>query len=221
MPCCLVAGLYAIPDYSSLYDQSAMNSMYHPGQQEFGTDFPPPSRPPYRKEEAKIVKAVFVQRPTQAPQRKMDTKSKPPPQERTNRTSSKNNSEKDKNSDIPIIYAITPTYKRSTQKVDLTSLCHTLTLVPKFVWIVVEDSQEKTGLVNRLLQRCKVESIHMNIRTQPSTRSRGVLQRNAGLNWVRTHCSEVECNGVVYFMDDDNKYDLRLFEEVSMYTWMG
>lgn len=124
--------------------------------------------------------------------------------------------ETENKTDIPDIFGITPTYKRSTQKVDLTSLCHTLSLVPRLVWIVVEDATEKSGLVGRLLQRCKVKSIHMNVKTPPNPRSRGVLQRNAGLNWVRTHCSEVKCNGVVYFMDDDNKYDLRLFEQVDM-----
>ena len=117
--------------------------------------------------------------------------------------------------DIPVIFGITPTYKRSTQKVDLTSLCHTLSLVPHIIWIVVEDASEKSGLVARLLKRCKVISVHMNNKTPPNQRSRGVLQRNTGLNWIREHCSQVKCNGVVYFMDDDNKYDLRLFEEVN------
>ena len=44
---------------------------------------------------------------------------------------------------------------------------------------------------------------------------RGVEQRNAGLNWLRKHFN---CNGVFYFGDDDNKYDLRLFDEVSKWV---
>lgn len=40
---------------------------------------------------------------------------------------------------------------------------------------------------------------------------RGVHQRNAGLNWIRKQPSNT---GVVYFADDDNTYDLQLFEEV-------
>lgn len=211
--CSLIAEPYAIPDYSTLYSHSDPSK----SGQELATDFPPRSWSPNHKEESKIIKSVFAQRSTQSPQKEeIDTKLKIPSQEKTNRTSA----EKDKSSDIPIIFGITPTYRRSTQKVDLTSLCQTLMLVPRLVWIVVEDSPEKTGLVSRLLQRCKVESVHMNVKTLPNARSRGVLQRNAGLNWVRTHCSEVECNGVVYFMDDDNKYDLRLFEEVSTCTCM-
>lgn len=128
-----------------------------------------------------------------------------------------------------IIFAITPTYARYTQKVDLTALCHTVSLVQNIVWIVVEDSDSKTSLVSNLLERCKSTSVHLNVRTPAAYRprpgadrykvmySRGVKQRNLGLSWIREHCSIVKnCTGVVYFMDDDNKYDLRLFEEVSM-----
>ncbi|XP_064382105.1 galactosylgalactosylxylosylprotein 3-beta-glucuronosyltransferase I-like isoform X2 [Halichondria panicea] len=125
------------------------------------------------------------------------------------------------------IFAITPTYARYTQKVDLTSLCQMAMHVQNLVWIIVEDSSEKTDLVADLLDRCKVTSVHLNVRTPPSYRprpgadrykemySRGVKQRNLGLGWIRKHCSIVKnCTGAVYFMDDDNKYDLRLFEEI-------
>ena len=73
----------------------------------------------------------------------------------------------------------------------------------------------------------QVKSVHLNAKTSSVykvLRSRGVEQRNTGLAWIRTHCSSqtvepVECQkGVLYFMDDDNKYDLRLFEEVRMYV---
>ena len=39
---------------------------------------------------------------------------------------------------------------------------------------------------------------------------RGVANRNAGLEYVRKHAKE----GVVYFGDDDNTYDIQIFEEV-------
>ena len=129
--------------------------------------------------------------------------------------------------DLPTIFAITPTYARTTQKVDLTSLCQTVKLIPQFVWIIIEDSENKTPLVTKLLERCGVDSVHLNVRTpikmrprpsqekNPSLYSRGVAQRNAGLSWIRDHCADSGCRGVVYFMDDDNKYDLRLFEQVN------
>ena len=54
------------------------------------------------------------------------------------------------------IFAVTPTYTRYTQKVDLTSLCYTVESVSNIIWIVVEDSTRKTDLVANLLRRCRV-----------------------------------------------------------------
>ena len=51
--------------------------------------------------------------------------------------------------------------------------------------------------------------------TKKDTTKRGVLQRNAGLTWLRANN---KTNGVVYFADDDNTYDVRLFEEVRVHV---
>ena len=125
------------------------------------------------------------------------------------------------------IFVVTATYTRLTQRVDLTSLCHTLMLVSNAVWIVVEDSESKTDTVSQLLERCEVNSVHLNAVTLPESlpvtpsgkdsvrRSwKGVVQRNAGLGWLRSRYRAGNCSGVVYFADDDNKYDLMLFQEV-------
>lgn len=40
---------------------------------------------------------------------------------------------------------------------------------------------------------------------------RGVSNRNRGLEWIKANASM----GVFYFADDDNTYDIRLFEEVG------
>ena len=123
------------------------------------------------------------------------------------------------------VYAITPTYARATQRVDLISLCHTLMHVPNITWIVIEDSEKKTQPVRDILTRqCKsVASVHLTTKSSKSkAEGRGINQRNAGLNWIRQKCGsntvtmERECKGVVYLMDDDNKYDLRLFQEVGL-----
>ena len=68
----------------------------------------------------------------------------------------------------------------------------------------------------------QVRTIHLNAKTVPNQgSSRGVAQRNAALAWIHKHCESTEnkppecVEGVVYFMDDDNQYDYRLFKEVS------
>ena len=129
----------------------------------------------------------------------------------------------------PILFLITPTYARWTQKADLTRLCQTLMHVPNLIWIVIEDSNTKTSLVTNLLSRCTVNTTHLNIRTSPNMleepynhtnkkphvkKPRGVEQRNIALQWLRSRYRVGQIKGVVYFADDDNTYDLRVFDEV-------
>lgn len=43
---------------------------------------------------------------------------------------------------------------------------------------------------------------------------RGVSQRNVALKWLRENRNRSTDLGVIYFADDDNTYDLQLFNEV-------
>uniref|UniRef100_A0A131YKE1 Galactosylgalactosylxylosylprotein 3-beta-glucuronosyltransferase n=1 Tax=Rhipicephalus appendiculatus TaxID=34631 RepID=A0A131YKE1_RHIAP len=123
-----------------------------------------------------------------------------------------------------VIYAITPTYARPVQEAELTRLCHTFRLVPYLHWIVVEDSTVRTAVVSDLLARCGVAYTHLYAATpddrklKPNDPSwllpKGVLQRNEGLRWLRNNAQQLDPSGVVYFADDDNTYDLRLFDEM-------
>ena len=67
---------------------------------------------------------------------------------------------------IPKIYLITPTYTRYTQQADLVRLSNTLKLVLNLHWIVIEDSESKTDLVQSCLKTCQVKNTHLNVRTQ-------------------------------------------------------
>lgn len=129
---------------------------------------------------------------------------------------------------LPTIFAITPTYRRFLQKAELTRTAQTLKHVKNLHWIVVEDSHEKTNLVKRLLNHFGIRYTHLNVRTPVEmrigrnkprwTKSRGTEQRNLGLEWIRDNMKPNETNGVVYFADDDNTYDLRLFDEVTAFS---
>ena len=127
---------------------------------------------------------------------------------------------------VPAIYVITPTHTRVHQKAELTRLSHTFLHVNKLHWIIVEDSLTKTDLVSRFLSRCGLRYTHLNVATPTDVKMkssdphwlkpRGVLQRNKGLEWLRENLRPSTSNGVVYFADDDNTYDLQLFEQVSL-----
>ena len=127
--------------------------------------------------------------------------------------------------DLPTIYAITPTYKRYTQKADLTRLSQTLMLVPNFHWIIIEDAEQISASVANLLKVKKIKHTYLAVKTQEGLlrkkndptwkKHRGVDQRNLGLKWIRDNVKD--SNGVVYFADDDNTYDIDLFSEVRFY----
>ncbi len=129
---------------------------------------------------------------------------------------------------VPTIFAITYTRKRLTQLLDLTSLCQTLMNVEELLWIVVESTLMKTALVSDVLDSCKIKSVHLlssiysvltnttdTFQSRSYSLRRGTKERNVGLEWLRRQCQQPgNCSGSVYFLDDDSKYDLRLFKQV-------
>lgn len=117
--------------------------------------------------------------------------------------------------DLPVIYLVTPTYRRPEQIPDLTRLAQTLLNVPAVHWIVVEDNSALSPAIASLLKRYGIPHTHLKAQMpekykKSKLKPRGVANRNAALDWVRSNCK----SGVVYFADDDNTYDIRLFEEM-------
>ncbi|XP_063612584.1 galactosylgalactosylxylosylprotein 3-beta-glucuronosyltransferase P-like, partial [Penaeus indicus] len=131
----------------------------------------------------------------------------------------------------PIIYVITATYKRPEQIPELTRLGQTLLSVSRIHWIVGDDRRTVNQRVLDLLEFLGIPytylltpmpEIYRNPAVSVNDRRkgwakrarkhlpRGVANRMAGLDWVKQHAS----SGVVYFADDDNTYDTRLFEEM-------
>nr|CAI63872.1 beta3-glucuronyltransferase [Ciona savignyi] len=106
-----------------------------------------------------------------------------------------------------------PTYSRLTQKADLTRLIQTLMHVPRFHWILIEDSLQKTALVTKLLQKSGLTFTHLNKKNTALKYTKDLQTRNTALNWIRDNVNN-ETDGVLYFMDDDNTYGLKLFQEM-------
>ena len=65
-----------------------------------------------------------------------------------------NSSRIDVSKTAPPVYIITPTKSRSEQIADLLRLCYTLKLAGNIVWIVVEDSQNKSKQIADQLEEC-------------------------------------------------------------------
>jgi hypothetical protein len=107
----------------------------------------------------------------------------------------------------PIVYFITPTYRRLTQLVDLVQLSQTLQNDKAVYWIVIEDAEVGSKRVRDLLERSGLMFAHVAIKSIKNKKHpnapRGVLQRNLGMDTVES----IDIPGVVYFGDDDNAYD--------------
>ncbi|KAL7734944.1 hypothetical protein ACLKA6_011211 [Drosophila palustris] len=119
-------------------------------------------------------------------------------------------------SEPPPLYIITPTYRRPEQLAELTRLGYTLKHVPNLLWLVIEDANRTNPLVAHTLDRIGVpyeylvapmpEQYKLTKRAKP----RGVSNRNRGLDYLRANATE----GVLYFADDDNTYDISIFEQM-------
>ncbi|XP_042869021.1 galactosylgalactosylxylosylprotein 3-beta-glucuronosyltransferase P-like isoform X2 [Penaeus japonicus] len=118
--------------------------------------------------------------------------------------------------DLPTIYVITPTYRRPVQIPELTRLGQTLMHVPRLHWIVAEDTNNTNRQVLELLDHLGMPYTYLTTpmpskyRKKAGSKPKGVANRNGGLDWVRQHAT----SGVIYFADDDNTYDIRVFEEM-------
>ena len=116
------------------------------------------------------------------------------------------------------VYLITPTYTRREQIAELTRLGQTLKLAGNIHWILAEDAGHCSSMVSALLERLNISYSHL-LSPQPAMyraaklryNPRGVSSRRAGLHWLLNRTWQ----GVVYFGDDDNTYDTRLFQQIS------
>ncbi|KAH8377937.1 hypothetical protein KR093_008037 [Drosophila rubida] len=117
---------------------------------------------------------------------------------------------------LPVIYFVTPTYPRREQIPELTRLAHTLLHVPRIHWLVANDYERCDNYMDIMLNRFGIPFTHLSSPMPQKFRTikpapRGVANRRAALQWIRLHNLT---NGVLYFGDDDNTYDLRLFSEI-------
>uniref|UniRef100_A0A1I8EMN8 Galactosylgalactosylxylosylprotein 3-beta-glucuronosyltransferase n=1 Tax=Wuchereria bancrofti TaxID=6293 RepID=A0A1I8EMN8_WUCBA len=91
------------------------------------------------------------------------------------------------------------------------SLSQTLMHISQLIWIVVEDATHISLPVKQLLDRSGLEYYYLAVKRRPRIPARGWTGRDAGLNFVRKRFASLGNNAVVYFADDDNTYDIRLF----------
>jgi len=63
----------------------------------------------------------------------------------------------------------------------------------------------------KVLFRVHTAPMPAKYKNKKGNKPRGVSNRNRGIEWIRANATD----GVMYFADDDNTYDIRIFEQVS------
>ncbi|XP_062546033.1 galactosylgalactosylxylosylprotein 3-beta-glucuronosyltransferase S isoform X1 [Armigeres subalbatus] len=116
----------------------------------------------------------------------------------------------------PIIYFVTPTYPRREQVAEITRLGQTLMHIPYLHWIVADDTTVCNSFLNNLIKKFGIPYTHIASPMPDFYRTkklvpRGVANRRAALTWIRSNNKKT---GVLYFGDDDNTFDLKLFSEI-------
>ncbi|UMM30376.1 hypothetical protein L5515_012283 [Caenorhabditis briggsae] len=116
-----------------------------------------------------------------------------------------------------MIIVVTPTYKRMTRIADMLRMANTLSHVKDLHWIVIEDGNKTIPAVQDILDRTGLPYTYQAHKTALGYPRRGWYQRTMALKLIRSNTSQIlgqdHQEGVVYFGDDDNSYDIRLFTD--------
>ncbi|XP_013786785.1 galactosylgalactosylxylosylprotein 3-beta-glucuronosyltransferase S-like [Limulus polyphemus] len=118
------------------------------------------------------------------------------------------------NQDIELttIYIITPTYARANQIPEITRLAQTLMHVPNIHWLVVEDWSDKNPMIETILKKRGVQHTYL-VGPRPPNQLKypyAVNCHHAAFKWIRENAK----SGVIFMADDDNVFDLRVFEQM-------
>ncbi|UMM30372.1 hypothetical protein L5515_012280 [Caenorhabditis briggsae] len=114
------------------------------------------------------------------------------------------------------VIVVTPTYKRYTRVPDMIRMANTLAHVKNLYWIVIEDGNKTSPAVKDILDGTGLQYTYMAYPTAKGFPEKGWYQRTMALRFIRSNTEQIlgpSKNGVVYFGDDDNSYDIRLFTD--------
>ncbi|KAL9889262.1 galactosylgalactosylxylosylprotein 3-beta-glucuronosyltransferase S-like [Glossina fuscipes fuscipes] len=118
--------------------------------------------------------------------------------------------------DLPMIYFSTSTYPWADQMPKLLKLGYTLQHVPRLHWMVTDFNPTCNEYLSALLQKFHIPFTHLSNRLpdvfyNAKFEPQGFEDKEAGIKWLRTRNITT---GILYFGNDDNTYDLKLFQEI-------
>ena len=106
------------------------------------------------------------------------------------------------------IILVTPTYKNRYRLFFIKTCITVFSQVSNLLWILCEDDNNIDNDVSELLWQSGIKYIYL---AYGPTRDKGNEQRNFCYEYIVNN----NISGIIYNADDDNEYDIRLFEEIK------
>jgi galactosylgalactosylxylosylprotein 3-beta-glucuronosyltransferase 3 len=103
---------------------------------------------------------------------------------------------------------VTPTYKNPKRIFFISTCINMFKNVPDVTWVLCEDGDSIDEEVDALLSESKIPYKYLSF---GPTNDKGNEQRNFCYEYIVS----AGLKGIVYNADDDNEYDIRLFDEVK------
>ena len=103
---------------------------------------------------------------------------------------------------------VTPTYNNPKRILFIQECIHKFSQIKDLTWILCEDGDTIDDTVNELLLKSKIDYHYFSF---GPTKDKGNEQRNVCYEYIVNN----NINGIIYNADDDNEYNLLLFDEIK------
>uniref|UniRef100_A0AC35TQ49 Galactosylgalactosylxylosylprotein 3-beta-glucuronosyltransferase n=1 Tax=Rhabditophanes sp. KR3021 TaxID=114890 RepID=A0AC35TQ49_9BILA len=99
---------------------------------------------------------------------------------------------------------------------DMISLANTLSHVEALHWLIIEDQDQISDSLDIFLEDTNIEYTYLGHKTPDGYPKKGWYQRDMAVKYIYLNHKALTkgyANTVIYFADDDNTYDIRLFNK--------
>ena len=106
------------------------------------------------------------------------------------------------------IIFVTPTYKNHKRVFFISECIKVFSNIQNLIWILCEDANSIDIEINEILSKSGITYKYLSF---GPTKDKGNEQRNFCYEYIVNN----NINGIIYNADDDNEYDIKLFDEIK------
>lgn len=103
---------------------------------------------------------------------------------------------------------VTPTYNNPKRMFFINECIKVFNKVEDLIWILCEDNNTIDNEVNEILSKSEINYKYLAV---GPTKDKGNEQRNFCYEYIVNN----NINGIIYNADDDNEYDIKIFDEIK------